>query len=64
MEHIAARFEVKRINYEEAYSIDGACRNAAEEFFSRRMRRAGIGHHHHIGGIIFCVRSGSDAARG
>jgi hypothetical protein len=38
------RYEVKRINHEEAYSLDGACTNWAEEFFSR-MRRAEIGHH-------------------
>jgi ISXO2-like transposase domain len=44
-----ARFEMKRINHEEAYSFDGACTNWAEEFFSR-MRRAEIGHHHHIAG--------------
>jgi transposase-like protein len=43
------RYEVKRINHEEAYSMDGACTNWAEEFFSR-MRRAEIGHHHHIAG--------------
>ncbi len=43
------RFEMKRINHEEAYSIDGACTNWAEEFFSR-MRRAEIGHHHHLAG--------------
>src|SRR5260221_4982793 len=43
------RFEMKRINHEEAYSQDGACTNWAEEFFSR-MRRAEIGHHHHIAG--------------
>ena len=43
------RYEVKRINHEEAYSYDGACTNWAEEFFSR-MRRAEIGHHHHIAG--------------
>lgn len=43
------RFEVRRINHEEAYSVDGACTNWAEEFFSR-MRRAEIGHHHHIAG--------------
>ena len=42
-------FEVKRINHEQAYSLDGACTNWAEEFFSR-MRRAEIGHHHHIAG--------------
>ena len=43
------RYEVKRINHQEAYSFDGACTNWAEEFFSR-MRRAEIGHHHHIAG--------------
>jgi hypothetical protein len=31
------------------YSMDGACTNWAEEFFSR-MRRAEQGHHHHIAG--------------
>jgi hypothetical protein len=40
---------MKRINHEEAYSLDGACTNWAEEFFSR-MRRAELGHHHHIAG--------------
>ena len=44
-----SRYEMRRINHEEAYSKDGACTNAAEEFFSR-MRRAEIGHHHHIAG--------------
>jgi transposase-like protein len=44
-----ARYEMKRINHEEAYSLDGACTNWAEEFFSR-MRRAEIGHHHHMAG--------------
>jgi transposase-like protein len=43
------RYEMKRVNHEEAYSLDGACTNWAEEFFSR-MRRAEIGHHHHIAG--------------
>lgn len=41
------RFEMKRINHEEAYSFEGACTNWAEEFFSR-MRRAEIGHYHHV----------------
>ena len=40
---------MKRINHQEAYSLNGACTNRAEEFFSR-MRRAEIGHHHHIAG--------------
>ena len=37
-----ATYEMKRINHEEAYSLDGACTNWAEEFFSR-MRRAETG---------------------
>src|SRR6185437_3230282 len=43
------RFEMKRINHQEAYSFDGACTNQAEEYFSR-LRRAEIGVHHHIAG--------------
>jgi ISXO2-like transposase domain/Predicted 3'-5' exonuclease related to the exonuclease domain of PolB len=43
------RFEMKRINHQEAYSLDGACTNMAEEYFSR-LRRAEIGIHHHIAG--------------
>lgn len=43
------RYEMRRINHQEAYSEDGACTNWAEEFFSR-LRRAEIGHHHHIAG--------------
>jgi transposase-like protein len=44
-----SRFEMRRINHEQAYSADGACTNMAEEYFSR-LRRAEIGHHHHIAG--------------
>ena len=43
------RFEMKRINHQEAYSFDGACTNQAEEYFSR-LRRAEIGIHHQIAG--------------
>ncbi len=43
------RFEVKRINHQEAYSLDGTCTNMAEEYFSP-FRRAEIGIHHHIAG--------------
>jgi hypothetical protein len=43
------RFEVKRINHEEAYSLDGACTNMAEEYFSG-LRRAEIDIRHHIAG--------------
>ncbi len=44
------RFEVKRISHQEAYGIDGAGTNMAEEDFSR-LRRAEIGIHHHIAGL-------------
>jgi hypothetical protein len=54
------RFEMKRINHEEAYSMDGACTNWAEEFFSR-MRRAEIGHHHHIAGA-YLLRYAQEAS--
>jgi len=40
---------MKRINHQEAYSLDGACTNQAEEYFSR-LRRAEIGIHHPIAG--------------
>jgi transposase-like protein len=43
------KYEMKRINHEEAYSLDGACTNLAESFFSR-IRRAEVGIHHHIAG--------------
>jgi hypothetical protein len=43
------RYEMVRINHQEAYSLDGVHTNDAESFFSR-MRRAEIGHHHHIAG--------------
>lgn len=46
---LAAYFPIKRINHQEAYSLNGACTNQAESFFSR-MRRAEIGTHHHIAG--------------
>src|SRR6478672_12569493 len=44
------RFTMNRINHQEAYSLDGDIyTNNAESFFSR-MRRAEIGHHHHLAG--------------
>lgn len=43
------RFEMRRVNHQEAYSIDGACTNWAESYFSR-LRRAELGHHHHVAG--------------
>lgn len=44
-----ASYAMKRINHQVAYSLDDACTNGAESFFSR-MRRAEVGHHHHIAG--------------
>ena len=49
MEWVHGRFKVKRINHQETCSLDGACTNWAEEYFSR-LRRAEIGIHHHIAG--------------
>jgi hypothetical protein len=46
-----ARYEVKRINHQELYSTTtGVYTNGAERYFSR-LRRAEIGHHHHVAGI-------------
>ncbi len=44
-----ARFEMRRINHSVAFSLDGACTNQAESFFSH-LRRAEISQHHHISG--------------
>jgi hypothetical protein len=55
-----ARYEMRRIDHEEAYSLDGACTNWAEEYFSR-MRRAEIGHHHHVAGP-YLLRFAQEAA--
>ncbi len=49
-----------RINHGEAYSLDGACTNWAEEYFSR-LRRAEVGHHHHISGV-YLLRYAQEAA--
>jgi hypothetical protein len=39
----------QRINHQDGYSLDGACTNGAESYFSR-LRRSELGHHHHIAG--------------
>jgi transposase-like protein len=45
-----ARYVTRRINHSEAYSLGaGVHTNNAESYFSR-LRRAEIGHHHHIAG--------------
>ena len=53
-------FEVARINHEEAYSLDGACTNWAESYFSR-LRRSEIGHHHHVAGV-YLLRYAQESA--
>jgi len=55
-----SRFEMRRIDHSKAYSAEGACTNNAEEFFSR-MRRAEIGHHHHISGA-YLLRYAQEAS--
>jgi transposase-like protein len=56
-----ARYEMQRIDHGAAYSTPGGVyTNGAEEFFSR-MRRAEIGHHHHIAGA-YLVRYAQEAA--
>jgi transposase-like protein len=57
---LGVSFEMKRINHGEAYSLDGACTNWAEEFFSR-LRRGEMGHHHHISGP-YLLRYAQEAA--
>jgi len=55
-----ASFAMRRINHQDGYSIDGACTNGAESYFSR-PRRGELGHHHHIAGP-YLVRYAQEAA--
>jgi transposase-like protein len=55
-----SRFEMRRINHQEAYSFDGACTNWAESYFAR-LRRGEAGHHHHIAGA-YLLRYAQEAA--
>jgi transposase-like protein len=58
-----ARYTLHRINHQEAYSLRDEAQthtNNAEGFFSR-MRRAEIGHHHHLAGP-YLLRFASEAA--
>lgn len=58
-----ARFELRRINHQDAYSLgDGHAThtNSAESFFSR-LRRGEIGHHHHVAGP-YLIRFAQEAA--
>lgn len=56
-----ARFEMARIDHGALYSdTRDTYTNGAEEFFSR-MRRAEIGHHHHIAGQ-YLIRYAQEAS--
>lgn len=55
-----AVYEVNRIDHQQAYSLNGACTNWTESFFSR-IRRGEIGHHHHIASN-YLVRFAQEAA--
>jgi transposase-like protein len=55
-----ASFAMRRINHQDGYSIDGACTNGAEGYFSR-LRRGELGHHHHIAGP-YLLRYAQEAA--
>jgi hypothetical protein len=56
-----ARYQMERIDHSAAYSLTGGIyTNGAEEFFSR-MRRAEIGHHHHVAGT-YLVRYAQESA--
>jgi ribosomal protein L37AE/L43A len=48
-DRLHAAYEMQRINHSIAFSLDGACTNQAESYFSR-LRRAEIGQHHHVSG--------------
>jgi transposase-like protein len=58
---LTARYAMQRIDHQSLYSTGaGVYTNGAEEFFSR-MRRAEIGHHHHIAGA-YLVRYAQESA--
>ncbi len=42
-----AKYATKRINHQQAYSLNGACTNQAESFLAR-LRRMVMGQHHHV----------------
>ena len=59
-DRLHAHYEMHRINHSVAYSLDGACANQAESFFSR-IRRAEIGQFHHISGKYLGAYAGEMA---
>jgi hypothetical protein len=51
-DNLHERFEIERINHPEAYSLDGACTDMAEEYASR-LYGTGIGIRRHVTGSNF-----------
>jgi hypothetical protein len=58
-----ARFAMKRINHQDAYSADGARTNQAESYFAR-LRRARWGKHHRARQVPGPLRGRDGVARG
>jgi transposase-like protein len=56
---LQTRFAMRRIDHGQSYSAAGVYTNGAESFFSR-LRRAEIGHHHHVAGA-YLVRYAQEA---
>jgi hypothetical protein len=56
-----ARFTLHRINHQEAYSLGGGIHSYNAERFLSRMRRAEIGHHHHLAGP-YLIRFAQEAS--
>ena len=54
------RYEIPRIDHQQAYSLNGVSSDRAESFFSR-LRRAEMGHHHHVAGP-YLVRYAQESA--
>src|ERR1700674_5418387 len=55
-----ARFAMQHINHQDGYSIGAPWTNASESYFSR-LRRAELGHHHHIAGA-YLLRYAQEAS--
>ena len=60
-DNLHEHFEVKRINHQEAYGLDGACTYMAEEYFSR-LCRAAIGLHHHHIAVSYLLRYAQESS--
>ena len=56
-----SRYEMKRIDHQVAYSLDGACTNWAESPISPASVAAELGHYHHIAGP-YLLRYAQEAA--